>query len=43
VREFQNFSDQEKIEGTQAALAQFRSLVLGLLRDRRAAKLRDAG
>ena len=26
------FSDQEKVEGTQAALAHFRSLVLGLIR-----------
>jgi hypothetical protein len=32
VREFQNFSDQEKEEGTTAALAQFGRLVLGLIR-----------
>jgi hypothetical protein len=32
VREFQNFSDQEKREGTKAALAQFGRIVLGLLR-----------
>jgi hypothetical protein len=32
VREFQNFSDQEKIEGIKAALAQFRQIVLGLAR-----------
>jgi hypothetical protein len=32
VREFQNFSDQEKREGTKAALARFRSIVLGLIR-----------
>jgi CheY-like chemotaxis protein len=31
VREFQNFSDQEKREGTKAALAQFSRLVLGLI------------
>jgi hypothetical protein len=31
VREFQNFSDQEKIEGTKVALAQFRQLVLRLV------------
>ena len=31
VREFQNFSDQEKTAGTQAALAQFRRIVLGLI------------
>jgi|SRR5688572_27573948 len=34
VREFQNFSDQEKIEGTKAALARFRQLVLGMVRAR---------
>jgi CheY-like chemotaxis protein len=32
VRAFQNFSDQEKREGTKAALAQFGRLVSGLLR-----------
>jgi hypothetical protein len=32
VREFQNFSDQEKSQGTKAALEQFRRLVLGLIR-----------
>lgn len=31
VREFQNFADQEKSEGMKTALAQFRSLVLGLV------------
>jgi hypothetical protein len=34
VREFQNFSDQEKIEGIKVALAQFRELVLRLVRVR---------
>jgi PleD family two-component response regulator len=38
VREFQNFSDQEKREGTQAALAQFGRLVLGLIRGLAGAK-----
>lgn len=32
VREFQNFSDQETMEGKEFALAQFRSLVLNLVR-----------
>jgi hypothetical protein len=35
VSEFHNFSDQEKREGTKAALAQFRRLVLGLVHGRR--------
>jgi hypothetical protein len=32
VREFQNFSDEENAHGREAALARFRTLVLGLLR-----------
>jgi response regulator RpfG family c-di-GMP phosphodiesterase len=34
VSEFQNFSDQERSHGVQAALTRFRSLVFGLLQRR---------